>query len=145
MPLPSGDTITGTSIGGGTITGFDTGIELDEGAVVEHMHIVGNEYDGIRAQRGTLTARYNTIRLNSRTLDRRSAGITAGPSSLITNNVVNGHGQAGEGIAFTCPSVVIHNVVSSNGPLGSQRNVVPLGVSSSTLDCIVEKNVTGSR
>lgn len=141
---PAGDTFTSTMIRGGTVTGFDTGLELAKGAVVEHMHIVGNTHDGIRAPRGLLTARYNTIRRNARSPDRRSAGIVAGANSLITDNVVSAHGRANKGIAYTCPSVVIHNVVSAIGPWSHQRNATASDQSSDAAACIVEKNVTGA-
>jgi hypothetical protein len=140
----AGETIGAITIRGGTVTGFDVGIDVDDGAVVENMHIVGNEYEGIRASLGHLVARSNTIRFNARTLDRRAAGIQAGAHSLITGNLVTNQGVAGEGITYVCPSVVTHNVVASNGPPLNQRNMYRIAVAS-TLSCIMEKNVDGIR
>lgn len=142
--LSPGGNLGAITVRGDTITGFDVGVDVDDGAVVQDMHMVGNEYEGIRASRGNLVGRGNTARFNARALDHRTAGIQAGDSSLITGILVTNQGVAGEGISCVCPSVVAHNVLAVNSPLANQRNLVNNGATMN-LACIAEKYVEGSR
>ncbi len=91
----------GLSVGGGTITGFASGI-LIEGGIghrIEGVRIVGNTVEGIRFDYGIFPP--------------------PGIANMVKDNVIvgNGTGAGGRGgLVFQCPGAILGNIIAGNGP-----------------------------